>query len=125
LSRLEWDHLQTITIVLTVINNCSKQLGVSNLNTPPQHFIVSHILLNTLHFSIFFKHKPTQLLRFLFDYGWYNWVARETYLCNISASNTSSDQQTSIDQFRYIKIHTWLKGLGNKTKEIILRLSNE
>ena len=31
----------------------------------------------------------------------------------------------SIDQFRYIKIHTWLGGLRNKTKEIILRLSNE
>ena len=31
----------------------------------------------------------------------------------------------SIDQFRYIEIHTWLRGLWNKTKEIILRLSNE
>ena len=25
----------------------------------------------------------------------------------------------------YIEIHTWLRGLGNKIKEIILRLSNE
>ena len=31
----------------------------------------------------------------------------------------------SIDQFRYIEIHTWLRRLWNKTKEIILRLSNE
>ena len=31
----------------------------------------------------------------------------------------------SIDQFRCIEIHTWLRGLWNKTKEIILRLSNE
>ena len=31
----------------------------------------------------------------------------------------------SIDQFRYIEIHTWLWGLWNKTKEIILRLRNE
>ena len=70
LCHLEWNHLQTITIVVTVINNCSKQLAASNVNTP--RFIVSRILLNTLHFSIFFEHYPTQLLRFLFDYGWYN-----------------------------------------------------
>ena len=31
----------------------------------------------------------------------------------------------SIDQIRYIEIHTRLRGLWNKTKEIILRLSNE
>ena len=31
----------------------------------------------------------------------------------------------SIDQFRHIEIHTWLRRLWNKTKEIILRLSNE
>ena len=55
------------------INNCSKHLAAPNLNTP--RIIVSRILLNTLHFSIFFEHYPTQLLRFLFDYGWYNWVA--------------------------------------------------
>ena len=29
------------------------------------------------------------------------------------------------DQIRYLKIHTWLRGLENKTKEIILRLNNE
>ena len=31
----------------------------------------------------------------------------------------------SIDQFRYIKIHSLLQSLGNKKKEIILRLNNE
>ena len=31
----------------------------------------------------------------------------------------------STDQFRYIEIHTWLRGLWNKAKEMISRLSNE
>ena len=30
-----------------------------------------------------------------------------------------------IDQFRYMKIYTWLRSLWNKTKAIILKLSNE
>ena len=48
-----------------------------------------------------------------------------------SGSDTGQDGVTSpggihsIDQFRYIEIHTWLRRLWNKTKEIILRLSNE
>ena len=29
------------------------------------------------------------------------------------------------DQIRHLKIHTWLRGLENKTKEIILTLNNE
>ena len=29
------------------------------------------------------------------------------------------------DQFRYMKIYTWLRSLKNKTKAIILKLSNE
>ena len=28
------------------------------------------------------------------------------------------------EQIRHLKIHTWLRGLENKTKEIILRLNN-
>ena len=30
----------------------------------------------------------------------------------------------AIDQFRYIKIHTWLPGLGKKTKEMYYSLLN-
>ena len=33
------------------------------------------------------------------------------------------EEDCPIDQFQYIKIHTQVLGLGNKTKEIILRLS--
>ena len=40
-------------------------------------------------------------------------------------SLTCSLKGNTKDQIQYIKIHTWLRGLENKTKEIILRLNNE
>ena len=40
-------------------------------------------------------------------------------------SLTCSFKGNTKDQIRHLKIHTWLRGLENKTKEIILRLNNE
>ena len=44
-------------------------------------------------------------------------------LC-LEGQNLSSQKLSLIDHFRYIKIHTWLRGLGNKTKEMYYSLLN-
>ena len=65
-----------------------------------------------------------KLYTLIFDFIFQN-INGVNQCCNLEVHIRETYINGGRDQFWYIKIHTWLHGLGEKTKEIILRLSNK